>query len=580
MAILLRKIPIGAKIFGIALGMLGLLIVTIYISYIRLQKVKAEIVNLAQYIVPITDLIAITDVHSLEQELNFERVLKFYQVAPPNSQQINIQQAEFERRGEQVDQELDQAISLVKAAIANTSDPEIQQEFTKLEPMLRQIEKEHQDFHDLSVQVFNLLAADQKAEAHPLEEKIAAQEEHFNRQLEQILLELEKFTIRSAQAGQRHQQGVLQLGLAVAALATVLGLISASIVTAGLVQPTRRLMTSMKAVKEGNLDIHIESSSEDEIGLLATSFNHMVNELKQKQQIKETFGKYVDPRVVENLMGQSNGANTGGEKQVMTVFFSDVAGFADFAHHFTPDRLVQVTNQYLTLMSAPVSDNGGVIDKFIDTMVMGFWGPPFTSETDHAKLACDAALDQIARLDQLYQLMSEVGGTEVELAKVHLYIGLATGSLVVGNMGSESSKSYTVMGDTVNTASRLKGASKQYGTQVMMTEDTQKLVTGAMETREIDLIKVVGKEEPVRVYELLGRTGELDPGAIALRDAFQLGLSAYRDQNWDRAKSDFETCLKIKPDDGPAKVYLQRMQELQNNPPPADWDGVWNLTKK
>ena len=200
MAIFLRKIPIGAKIFGIALGMLGLLIITIYISYSRLQKVKAEIVNLAQYIVPITDLIAITDVHSLEQELNFERVLKLYQVEPPNSPQINIHQAEFERRGEQVDQELDKAISLVKAAIANASDPEIQQEFSKLEPMLRQIEKEHQDFHDLSVQVFNLLAADPKAEAHPLEEKIAAEEEHFNRELEQILLELEKFTIRAAQA--------------------------------------------------------------------------------------------------------------------------------------------------------------------------------------------------------------------------------------------------------------------------------------------------------------------------------------------------------------------------------------------
>ena len=577
---ILRKIPIGAKIFGLAMGMLGLLIITIYISYIRLQKVKQEIVNLADYIIPITDLIAITDVHSLKQELNFERTIKLYEFDSPDLAQIKIQQAEFERRGKQVDKELDRAIGLVKAAIANVSDQKIQQEFAKLEPMLQQIEREHQDFHNVTLDAFNLLANGEKEKARQLEEQIAAQEEHFNRELENIILELENFTIRAAKAGQSHQQEVLHLGLAVAALATVFGLLSASIVTAGLVQPTRRLTTSMKAVKEGNLDVHIHSTTDDEIGSLATSFNHMVSELKQKQQIKDTFGKYVDPRVVENLVSHCDRANTGGEKQVMTVFFSDVAGFADFTHHLPPDRLVQVTNQYLTLMSGPVSDNGGVIDKFIDTMVMGFWGPPFTRETDHAKLACNAALDQIAQLNRLDELIAEVGETEADLPKIHLYIGLATGSLVVGNMGSESSKSYTVMGDTVNTASRLKGASKQYGTQVMMTEETQKLVTGMMETREIDLIKVVGKDEPVRVYELLGRTGELDRSAIYLRDTFELGLSAYRQQNWDRARSHFETCLKLKSGDRPAKVYLQRIQEFRNNPPPANWDGVWNLTKK
>ena len=231
-------------------------------------------------------------------------------------------------------------------------------------------------------------------------------------------------------------------------------------------------------------------------------------------------------------------------------------------------------------MSKPVSDQGGVIDKYIDTMVMAFWGPPFTSEADHALRACYAALDQLSKLEEVRRLVAGFVGTDVDVSPLGLHIGLSTGPLVVGNMGSEHARSYTVLGDTVNIASRLKGASKQYGAQNLTTEDTRNQVGKRIESREIDLIQVVGKEDPVRVFELLGRTGETDSDTLVLRDAFEQGLAAYRGLQWDQAMRHFEACLEIHAADAPALEYVNRVCHLRDNPPDNTWDGVWRLTHK
>jgi adenylate cyclase len=166
------------------------------------------------------------------------------------------------------------------------------------------------------------------------------------------------------------------------------------------------------------------------------------------------------------------------------------------------------------------------------------------------------------------------------VAALDLHFGISTGDLVVGNMGSEQSKSYTVLGDTVNTASRLKGACKQYGAHIMVTESTQAMIREVIVTREIDLIQVMGKDEPLRVFELLGRQGELDQATSELRDHFEEGVLAYRSQAWDQALRGFESCLRLKPDDTPAALFIERVQTLRDNPPGDDWDGTWRLTKK
>jgi len=572
-------ISIGIKIFGIATSMLGLMWLVVYVSSNRLGKVNQEITSLANYTIPITNFVAKVNVHSLEQERHAERVLKLYEIEPLDLEHIEEEKKLFEERSDRVDEDLAQVTQLVNQAIKQAQINANRQKWTQIKPILEQIEAEHQEFHEHTVAVFELLAASEFEEAHQLEAALETEADDFNQEIEDIFLELEQFTVKAARATEKHQEAVQNLSRFVAIFATAFGLLSTLVITVGLVEPVRRLIQSTQAIRQGNLDAQVEVTTGDEIGSLARSFNTMVDELRLKQKLEDTFGKYVDPRVVKSLMNKSEGAHTQGERQVMTVFFSDIDGFSPIADTLIPDELVQVTNQYLTLMSAPISDYSGVIDKFIRTMIMGFWGPPFTDETNHAQLACYAALEQIARLEQLRQLMAKAAVTTRQ-TPVNLHIGIATGSLVVGNMGSAAAKSYTVMGDTVNTASRLKGVSKQYGTQVILAEETYQMAAEAVEVRELDLIQVVGKQEPVRVYELLGRKGEISRNAIALRDSFEQGLKAYRQQDWEQAQQCFEKCLHINTTDPPAILYLQRVQTLRENPPSQDWDGVWRLTKK
>ena len=223
-------------------------------------------------------------------------------------------------------------------------------------------------------------------------------------------------------------------------------------------------------------------------------------------------------------------------------------------------------------MAAPISEHRGVVDKFIGSTVMAFWGPPFVEAQQHCKLACLAALQQIKNLSQLESLST---GKDLSL-----HIGMAMGPLVVGNIGSETSKSFTVLGDTVNIASRLKGVSKQYGVYALIPEQMKLQIQDSIETREIDLIRVVGKDEPIRIYELLGFRAELDGSQLEFRDLFDQALSAYRLQQWDLAEERFKHCLGISGQDKSCLLFLQRIEVLKKTSPSENWDGVWQMTEK
>lgn len=573
-------ISISLKIFAIAMSMLGLLIVVVCFSSYKLRRVNLEITALAKYIIPISDRVAQVGIHALEQELYFERILKLYEIEPLNRAQIEQEKAQFAQRGDRIDQKLAQAEQLTQKAITHAKITANEQEWVQIMPMLAQIKQKHLEFHDYGTTVFKQLEADSSAEAPQLEAGLKVKEGELNQEIAEIVLKLEDFTVTAAHKGQNHQQQVQQLSLLVTLFTTGFGLCYASIVTFGLVKPIRRLTQSTRAIEQGNLDVQVKVTTRDEIGDLERSFNLMVDELKLKKKLEDTFGKYVDPRVVKSLMNAPTSANPEGERQNMTVLFADVEGFSAITETLPMDNSVKITNQYLTLMSAPISAHSGVIDKFIGTTVMAFWGFPFTKETEQAYLACDAALDQVARLQQLFQLIPRTSNNPKAQPFLSLHIGIATGSLVVGNMGSESAKSYTVMGDTVNIASRLKGVSKQYGVPIILTQETRNMAVQGLEFREIDWVQVVGKQEPVRIYELLGRKTDLSSEMLTLRDIFEQGLSAYRKQDWQLAQQCFENCLQIQPSDRPTQLYLERLQTLRENPPPQHWDGVWHLTKK
>jgi adenylate cyclase len=347
-----------------------------------------------------------------------------------------------------------------------------------------------------------------------------------------------------------------------------------------VVAPIRRLLTATQAVEGGNLDTNVAVASRDEIGSLAQAFNRMVGELRIKARIRETFGKYIDPRIVQGLIERPELAAASGERRTMTIFFCDMKGFTSLSEGLTPSGLVNVINGYLTEMSAPIREHSGIIDKYIGDAIMAFWGMPFNSEQDQARLACFAALDQLQRLDSFRAKLPELMGIKRNLPQIDMRIGIATGDVVVGNIGSDVTKSYTVMGDAVNFASRIEGANKAYGTHILVSKKTARRAAEAVETREIDSILVVGKTEPQRIFEVLGRKGEVGAEAMTARERYGEGLAAYRKRRWDEAEAGFRACIAAIADDPPAEVMLKRIALVRANPLPADWNGVWTLAEK
>jgi adenylate cyclase len=221
-----------------------------------------------------------------------------------------------------------------------------------------------------------------------------------------------------------------------------------------------------------------------------------------------------------------------------------------------------------------------VIDKYIGDAIMAFWGPPFTDERSHALFACRAALDMMARFAGFRQDLPEILGTRKNLPFIDLRIGLYTGEMVVGSIGSDITRGYTVIGDAVNAGSRLEGVNKQYGTHILINEACRALAGDAIETRELDRVILLGREEPVTIHELLGLQGTISARTSEVRDRFADALAAYRAQDWTNAHDAFSHIQTLDSGDEPSAVFLKRIAKLREAPPGPGWDGVWRLHEK
>jgi adenylate cyclase len=297
-------------------------------------------------------------------------------------------------------------------------------------------------------------------------------------------------------------------------------------------------------------------------------------EEREKRFIKSAFSQYLAPAVVDQLVEDPKLLNLGGEDKVLTAFFSDVAGFSSISEQLTAGELVILLNEYLTEMTDIVMQYEGTVDKFEGDAIIAFFGAPIDFK-DHATRTCFAALDMQKRLAELRNIWKKKGRHEL-----FMRIGINTGEVTVGNMGSENRFDYTMIGDPVNVAARLEGANKQYQTYTMLSEFTYELAKNDIEARELDSIRVVGKQEPIKVYELLGRKGEMGDHIRLIFPHFQEGLEHYKNQRWEEGITCFENALNLYEDDGPSLTYFERCITFQYHPPPADWDGVFAMRTK
>lgn len=307
-----------------------------------------------------------------------------------------------------------------------------------------------------------------------------------------------------------------------------------------------------------------------------TLFRFLVTD-KDKRFIKNAFQQYLAPEVINQLMDNPDLLKLGGEQEVVTAFFSDVQGFSTISEKLSPTDLVNLMQEYLTAMSNIVMKHGGTIDKYIGDAIVAFFGAPVHYE-DHAKRALEASLEMQARLEEMRKAWRAAG--KAENMMLYQRIGLNTGPMVVGNMGSETRFNYTMMGNSVNLAARLEGANKFYGTYAMCTEYTYNPAKDAVIGRELDLIVVKGVTQPVRVYEIVGKRGEVPEERLKGIQYFEKGLELYRKQQWDEAAKYFSATFKFIPDDPPSKVFIERCKEFKAGPPVKDWNGAYEAHEK
>ncbi|MGN7613403.1 CHASE2 domain-containing protein [Magnetococcales bacterium HHB-1] len=310
------------------------------------------------------------------------------------------------------------------------------------------------------------------------------------------------------------------------------------------------------------------------IGILAFNIRYYMEERGQKKMIKGAFGQYLSPKVVDILVKDPSKLSLGGEQRDMTAFFSDVAGFSSISEKLSPTELVELLNEYLTAMCDIITTYHGTVDKFEGDAIIAFWGAPL-EQLDHAKLACYTTIDMNKHMEKMRAELMEQKRPEL-----HVRMGLNSGPMVVGNMGSAQRMDYTIMGDAVNLAARLEGANKFYNSGSMLSEFTYKQAAEFIDVRELDRVRVVGKKEAITIYQLLERKNKTTGKIAEVVDLYHQGLAFYRDCDFKAALSCFEQALTLMPYDGPSQTYYSRCQYYMEEPPPADWDRVFNFTSK
>ena len=436
--------------------------------------------------------------------------------------------------------------------------------------------------HYLNEEIDRLLSAleakDTRAASQSME-RVDEFRDDVNRSLDSIRSDMLALLQADGEIMARAQHQVMIVAAALTLFAAALGVVFSILVSNGVTVPVRQLLEGARAVEAGQLDEVIAITTRDEIGYLTAAFNRMVEQLRLKKRILDTFGKYIDPRIVQDLIDAPMLA-AEGHRRVMTVLFCDVAGFTTTSERMTPQGLVKILNQYFSTMSAPIRDNDGIIDKYIGDAIMAYWGPPFNKDSEQTSLASLAALDMVARLESLRGSFPELLGMRNAPISFDLRIGVATGEALVGSIGSEQMMNYTVVGDTANFAARLESANKIYGSRILVSEATALGAADVVETREIDLVAMAGQSEPERIYEIIGRKDLLTIEQRELRSHFADGLAAYRARSWEAARRAFSQALEAVPNDGPSLAFIARIDAFVAAPPPLDWDGSLRLDQK
>ena len=309
-----------------------------------------------------------------------------------------------------------------------------------------------------------------------------------------------------------------------------------------------------------------------------------IMEQKDKKYLKNTFGAYISPDLIDQMYEDKQEPKLGGQAGYHTAFFSDIQSFSSFSEILEPEKMVSLMNEYLTEMTSILLEHKGTLDKYIGDAIVAFYGAPVPLE-GHEYHACMTALEMERKLQLLREKWSSEGDWPELVHNIRHRVGLNSGKMVTGNMGSSMRMNYTMMGDTVNLAARLEPAAKQYGVYTIVAQNTYKVVKDQFEWRMLDYLTVKGKKKPVKAYELFSVKDDLNNDQSQLITAFNEGIDLYFKQEWNKALSKFKEASELEEDfpdrpTTPSLIYIQRCEFFSKNPPEKDWDGVWIMKTK
>lgn len=362
----------------------------------------------------------------------------------------------------------------------------------------------------------------------------------------------------------RLREDISWLGVSLGVLASLLAYLTAY----SVIRRIRRLQAATNQVREGKFDTRVEDKGRDELGALGKAFNDMTTGLK-------ALGMYTHDTLAKNVLDKPELLGKASTREEGSIFFSDVKGFTSISEKLSAEELTNQLNEYFAALGHKLRDTRGYVDKFIGDGIMAFWGKPFVTSEDYATRACTAALECLKAGAELRAKWKAEGKPQF-----FQRIGVATGFVVVGNIGTDTKKNFTVIGDSVNLASRLEGANKVYGTEVLVDARTAELSRGQVLFREIDQIVVVGKTEPVRIFEPLAILGQGTGPIRAHLALYEQALAAYRQRDFKAAVGLLDQFSAKHPGDEPAKWLAVRCRELINHPPGKEWRPVTEATSK
>jgi len=572
---------IRQKIVGIAAGLIVLAVITSLLSMVMAGQVGRLLDELTNRYIPAYAHLARVNIRSLERSLAMRRMMMAKMQTPAEENGYATARKNFDEIEPMIKREADAARELIGAIIADRSTPSDNAALGRLDARIDNA------VNDLLVHLnaenktlLDQLDARDFVGSRQTTLRADALRDEFSARIEAIRADMLAQVGASAATVLAAQQRTIIISAVVTVIAAVLGFVFAMLVGSGITRPVMRLLQGTREVEAGRLDGAITVTTQDEIGELSAAFNRMIETLRHNQRIRETFGRYINPRIAEGLLDQPAIAATEGQRRVMTVMFCDMKGFTSLSEGVTPRGLVKIMNLYLSTMSAPIHAHRGIIDKYIGDAIMAYWGAPFVEETEQTQLASLAAIDMIGQVAQLRKDLPELLGVRAIPADCDVRIGIATGEVLVGSIGSEFMMSYTVLGDTVNLASRLEGANRFYGGRSLISEATAAGCADTIELREIDRLVVMGQSQPQTVFEIMAGKDQLTPAQTLLRQHYAEGLAAYRERRWDDAARAFAAALDVVPGDGPSLAFKTRVEGFRQKPPAADWDGAWHLDSK